>query len=230
MRGNMARYKLVIFDLDGTLLDTTEGITNAVQYTIAECGLSMLSDEILKTFIGPPIQDSFRRAYGIKDTDRLQELATVFRSRYKDYELYKAKPYEGIYEVCEALAGDGILLTVATYKREDYAIDIIKHFGFDRYMTAVYGADHENKLKKADIINKCLNLPDGPQNQQDRGKAVMVGDTVNDSLGAQQADIDFIGVTYGFGFRDKSELLLPRCVGCAGSPQELSDLILNMGR
>lgn len=223
----MAGYKLVIFDLDGTLLDTTEGILNAVRYTLERCGLPDLPEEILRSFIGPPIQDSFRKAYGIEDTDKLQELATIFRNRYKDNDLYMAKPYPGIYQACEALQASDMLLAVATYKREDYAVDLLRHFGFDRYMTAVYGADHENKLKKADIIQKCLGLLDEPHRQNVRENAVMVGDTENDSLGAQRVGIDFIGVTYGFGFQDKSELALSGCVGGADSAKELSELILS---
>ena len=222
----MSGYKLVIFDLDGTLLDTSEGILNAVRYTIDQCGLQTLSEEKIKKFIGPPIQESFQRAYGIEDTDKLQELATIFRDRYKGSDLYKAKPYPGIYRTCETLQEAGILLAVATYKREDYAVNLLRHFGFDKYMTAMYGADHENKLKKADIIQKCLDLLDDPYRQNVRENAVMVGDTENDSLGAQRAGVDFIGVTYGFGFRDKSELLTPGCAGGADSAEELSELIL----
>ena len=216
----MAGYKLVIFDLDGTLLDTTEGVLNAVQYTISKCGLPQLSQECLRSFIGPPIQDSFSMAYGIDDPDRLQELAGIFRSRYKEHELYKAEPYDGIYETCEQLRDFGLMLAVATYKREDYAVDIMRHFGFDKYMAAIYGADHENKLKKADIIKKCVSLTDG--------RAVMVGDTVNDSIGAKKAGIDFIGVLYGFGFHDSSEPALAECKGCAASAKELGELILSM--
>lgn len=222
---DMARYGLVIFDLDGTLLDTTEGIINSVRYTIEQCNLPNLPEETLKTFIGPPIQDSFRKAYNIADTDKLQELATIFRNRYKDKDLYKAKPYSNIYQACEELQAAGILLAVATYKREDYAVNLLCHFGFDKYMTAMYGADHENKLKKADIIQKCLNLLGKPGAG---GHAVMVGDTENDRLGAERAGIDFIGVTYGFGFQDKSELGLPGCIGAADSTKELSKLILDV--
>ncbi len=225
----MAGCRLVIFDLDGTLLDTTEGVLNAARYTIDVCGFAPLSEERLKTFIGPPIQESFRSAYGIEDTGRLQEIAGIFRDRYKERELYKAVPYPDIFDTCRRIKDAGIMLAVATYKREDYAVDIMRHFGFDRYMTAIYGADHENRLKKADIIQKCLQLPDRGQPLNVRA-AVMVGDTVNDSLGAKQAGVDFIGVLYGFGFRDRSEEALQGCAGCAATAKELGDLILGLQR
>lgn len=218
----MAKYKLVIFDVDGTLLDTTEGVVNAVRYTIQKSGLEPLDEKQLLTFIGPPIQDSFRCLYGIEDVDKLQKLATVFRNRYKDFELLKARAYSGIYEVCDRLKEAGVWMAVATYKREDYAIDIMRHFGFAHYMQAIYGGDHENKLRKADIIQKCLNII----GEQNAGEAVMVGDTLNDSKGAYNAGIDFIGVTYGFGFRNANELTGNGCVGCVDRPIELLDIIL----
>lgn len=212
-----AKYELVVFDLDGTLLNTAEGIEAAVQYTIETSGLPNLTQEQIGTFIGPPIQDSFSRVYGITDKERLQELATIFRNRYKDFELFKAKPYEGIYEVCDRLFMSGVRMAVATYKREDYAISIMKYFGFDRYMESIYGGDHENKLKKADIIKKCLS---------GNMSAVMIGDTMHDAAGAREVGIDFIGVTYGFGFREKNEIVKLQCAGAAAVPAELVDMIL----
>ena len=86
----MKKYEMVIFDVDGTLLDTTEGVLNAVRYAIETAGLPKLSEDVLRTFIGPPIQDSFGKAYHIEDKQYLQELAGIFRGRYKDCELLKA--------------------------------------------------------------------------------------------------------------------------------------------
>ena len=124
----MKQYKMVIFDVDGTLLNTTEGIMNAVKFTIEKAGLSELSEDVLKTFIGPPIQDSFGKAYEIEDKLYLQKLAGIFRGRYKDFELLKAYPYDGIYEVFDRLLVAGIKPAIATYKREDYARSIMQHF------------------------------------------------------------------------------------------------------
>lgn len=205
-------FKLVVFDVDGTLLDTSEGLVASVKYTIQKHNLPELSEEILKNFIGPPIQDSFAKAYGLEG-EILQELATTFRNRYKDYDLLKAKPYDGIYEVFDKLSEQGIKLAVATYKRQDYAEMILKHFGFDKYTDILYGADHENKLKKKDIIEKCLT----DAGITDPSEAVMIGDSENDVIGAMNIGAAFIGVTYGFGFKNHEEIEKYPVVGIADS-------------
>lgn len=194
------KYDLVIFDVDGTLLDTTEGVLSAVKYTINTLGYEMLSEKVLSTFIGPPIQDSFAKAYGLEG-DILQEIATIFRDQYSKVDLLKAVPYEGIYDVMSSLVDNNIKIAVATYKREDYAITLLKHYGFDKYTNIMFGGDHENKLKKKDIIEKCI-LESGIS---DRERIIMVGDTRHDALGAAGSDIDFLGVTYGFGFKEDEE-------------------------
>ena len=123
----MEKYKAVIFDVDGTILNTTEGVLAAVKYTIDKMGFHPLDEAQLLTFIGPPIQDSFAKAYGLEG-QILQVIAACFRDRYKDFELLKAVPYEGIYEVFQALSDNGVKLAVATYKRQDYAEDILRYF------------------------------------------------------------------------------------------------------
>lgn len=213
------KYRAVIFDVDGTLLDTTEGIAAAVEYTIAQTGLGKLTDREIRTFIGPPIQESFQRIYGIEGA-KLQELATIFRNRYKDHELLRAKPYAGIYEVLNSLSLSGMQLAVATYKRQDYAETLLKHFKFDCYTKVIYGADHENQLKKADIIQKCLL-----DMAVEAAQTVMIGDSSYDAVGAAQAGMDFIGVTYGFGFRSQEEIMQYMAAGGVDKPIELLDYL-----
>ena len=214
-------YKLAIFDLDGTLLDTSEGILSAVQYTIRHFGFPHLADEDLSTFIGPPIQNSFAKAYGLEG-QILQDIATVFRDRYKEADLLKAVPYVGIYDALLELRQCGLKLAVATYKREDYALTLLKQFGFDQYFDVMHGADHYNKLKKSDIILRCL----GEAGIQDKNDAVLIGDTVNDETGAKAAEIDFIGVTYGFGFSKEAEREKSLAICFANTPSEIPQAIL----
>lgn len=210
------KYEIAVFDVDGTLLDTTEGVIAAVKYTIDEMGFVPLGDEQLRTFIGPPIQDSFARAYHLEG-DILQTIATCFRNRYKDYELLKAVPYSGIYELLDELSDRGVKLAVATYKRQDYAETILRHFEFHRYTDILYGADHENKLKKVDIIRKCMD----DMGIHDYRRAVMIGDSSHDAVGARQVGMDFIGVTYGFDFRTASDVYKFEAVGAADSPMDI---------
>lgn len=212
----MKKYEIAVFDVDGTLLDTTEGVLASVRYTIDKMGFAPLSEEQLLTFIGPPIQDSFAQAYHLEG-EILQTIATCFRNRYKDFELFKAVPYDGIYELLDSLSEKGIKLAVATYKRQDYAEAILKHFGFDRYTDILYGADHENKLKKVDIIKKCMD----DLGVHDYGRAVMVGDSSHDATGARKIGMDFIGVTYGFDFKSSSDVFAFDAVGAAASPKDI---------
>lgn len=212
----LKKYNVAIFDVDGTLLDTTEGVLSAVKYTIQEKGLPLLAEEQLIQFIGPPIQESFRKFYEVNG-ETVQELATVFRNRYKDYDLLKAVPYDGIYSLCDELLKRNVRIAVATYKRQDYAEKILKHFGFDKYTQILYGADHGNKLKKVDIIKKCL---DDLENVN-YSETVMIGDSSYDALGAEQIGIDFLGVTYGFEFRTKKEVMKYNSIGSADAPLEL---------
>jgi len=210
------QYEIAVFDVDGTLLDTTEGILSAVRYTIKVHELSEIPETELKKFIGPPIQDSFYRVYGISG-DKLQQLATTFRNRYKNVDLFKAVPYAGIYDVCTALMNKGVKIAIATYKRQDYAEKIMRHFAFDSYSNIICGADHENRLKKVDIIRNSMDHM-GVKNYS---HALMIGDSSHDAIGAQQIGMDFLGVTYGFEFRTKEDVLKWKAIGCADSPKEI---------
>lgn len=212
----MHKYKIAIFDVDGTLLDTTEGVLAAASYTIKKHGLRALPREELLTFIGPPIQDSFRKHYGLEG-GILQELATTFRNQYKDVDLLKAVPYEGIYEVCKALQEKGVQIAIATYKRQDYAETILKHFHFDDYSTIMYGADHENKLKKVDIIRKCIE----DLGVTDYSQALMIGDSDNDAIGAESLGVDFLGVTYGFDFKTEEDVMSFKAIGSADTTRDI---------
>lgn len=218
----MARqFKAVAFDLDGTILDTSAGILASIKYTIQRLGLKPLEEEVLRRFIGPPIQNSFARYYGLEG-GALKEAATVFRDRYKTEDLLKAAPYQGIYDVFEALCRSGIKPVIATYKRQDYAAALLRHFAFHQYTEIMCGSDFEGRLQKKDILENALKSA----GISDYGEAVMVGDTDNDAVGAESIGAAFIGVTYGFGFRTREDVCRFRAVGAADSPQELREILV----
>ncbi len=217
----MNKYDAVIFDVDGTLLDTTEGILSAVSYTIKEHRLPPLSPDILRRFIGPPIQDSFQRFYGVTRREALA-LAATFRLQYKTRDLLKAKPYDGIFLLLEELKAMGMRLGIATYKRQDYAMELLAHFGFPSYITAIYGSDMEGRLTKKDIILKCQ----AELSTSKSAKMLMIGDSDNDASAARDAALDFLGVTYGFGFVSKEDVDRFPNIGCAHHVEEIKNFLL----
>lgn len=216
------KYQLIIFDVDGTLLDTTEGIAQAIQYTILQKGLPMIDHNKILEFIGPPIQNSFHKFYGLEGNE-LQETADIFRKYYKEQSLLLAKPYEGIFPLLDALKRSNKVIAVATYKREDYARKLLKYFGFHRYSSLLYGADNENKLNKADIIHKCMEN----SSVHTRDSVLMIGDSEHDAFGAKGIGIDFLGVTYGFGYKNKQDVLKSGyAIGACETAIEILDYVL----
>ena len=217
----MRNYDAVIFDLDGTLLDTSEGIFRSVEYVIDSLGLRILPDEVMRTFIGPPIQKSFARIYGM-DKDGADHAAALFRDRYKEGDLLMAKPYDGIFDAIDALAKGGVQTSVATYKRQDYAGRLLAHFGFDKVCPVICGSDFEGLLTKRDIIENAIK----ELGITDLSRIVMVGDSDNDAIGAQEIGISFIGVTYGFGFKSAEDVNAFANKGIAESPMDIVRIVL----
>lgn len=192
--------KAVLFDLDGTLLDTSMGVIESAIFSAKELGYDELPRSIMMNFIGPPIQKSFIKYYRCT-MDVAQKAANIFRSYYIDKATNNATVYPGVYEVMEELIRRKIKIAIASYKREDCAIKVLKNFKLDKFCSVIHGADNLNKLMKEDIINICLK-----ELFADRKDVVFVGDTKHDAIGAFNAGISFIGVTYGMGFRTKSEV------------------------
>ena len=213
--------KTIIFDVDGTLIDGTEGILSAVKYAIKVHNLKELTDEQLISFVGPPIQNSLKQTYGMNDEDA-QTCANTFRTQYANEDVYKARVYDGIYELLDYLKSKGCKLGVATYKREDYAISLMKYFGFDKYFDSICGADNENKLKKLDIMENCINIL-----CDTRENVIMIGDSNHDAGASKKLGVKFIGVTYGFGFKTEQEFEPYKNIllGIAKTPIQIKDFL-----
>lgn len=209
-------YRAVIFDVDGTLLDTTGGITASLHHLIETEGLQPLEEEVLRSFIGPPIQDSLVRVYGYNHSEAMR-LAEIFRAHYKDVSLFDASVYGGIFDVTKELLNRGTTMATATYKRQDYAKELLESFGFQKYCSVMRGSDFEGKLTKTDIIEECLVELD----IDDPSGVLMVGDSHHDAIGAQRVGVDFLAVTYGFGFKTDEEARRHPCIGIAHSPCEI---------
>ena len=212
-------YNTVIFDIDGTLLDGTEGIIKSVKYAISEMNLHIISDEQLISFVGPPVQNSAKSIYKLDD-EQAQQFANFFRQQYAKGDVLLAKIYHGIYDLLDFLKLNNYKLGVATYKRQDYAIDLMKHFNVDKYFDSICGADNENKLTKFDILLNCKN-----NIASDKDNVVMIGDSYHDAQAAEKLGVDFIGVTYGFGFKNEEEVMQYNPIFIANNPTQIIEFL-----
>ncbi len=193
------KWNCVLFDLDGTLADTSQGIIHAIEKTIDRLGLEALSEEEKRSFIGPPIYESFKKRYDMGET-LVQEATNLFRNSYKDEFLFEATLYAGIPELLQELKDNGVALGVATNKRIDYAMRLLEHLQIAKYFQCIQGSDFANTLKKPEIINECIEKMHANKNE-----VVLIGDTIHDYKGAMKSGIDFLAVGYGFGFETAEE-------------------------
>lgn len=211
--------KAVIFDLDGTLLDTSEGVIRSVRYTIETLGYKELPEETLRTFIGPPIHHRMQELYGITGEEAKVAMHT-FRNHYKEGDLFFAAHYDGLEELLQELREEGYLLGVCTYKREDQAKMLLEDKGLAQHFHVIHGQDPEGKLSKAEVLQLTLkDLGVTPE------EAVMVGDAYTDAVGARDAGVAFLGVTYGFGFVTEEDVAEYPHVGVANTPKEIAEIL-----
>ena len=210
----------IIFDLDGTLLDTSRGIIESVKHTIDVMHLAELTDAELKSFIGPPLKKSFMNTCGCSE-EQAAEAVRVFRAYYQEGAVLHADHYQGLLALCDDLKSKGIKMGVATNKPNRFAVALIHNFNLDNYCTSVFGADEKGELSKSDLIKLCMKDMNAVESE-----TVLIGDTVNDAVGAEQAGVSFIAVTYGFGFRKGDKCAeYPSCIGVADSPAQIADII-----
>lgn len=221
MRNENKHYKIALFDLDGTLLDTSEGILCAVDEMVEICGLRKMTAEEKRSMIGPPVQKSVKRIYGFSEQEAL-DAAAAFRKAYSEKYLMNAKPYEGIFHLLTAMRNSGWKIGIATYKRNDYAQRLMKEIGLLDLCDYALGSDGADQTK-AQIIQCCINELGGTSED-----CIMIGDTDQDLIGANQAGIAFIGITFGFGFRTCDEIMEQGAIAAAESAEELESIFAKL--
>lgn len=222
MEMTKTKYKLVIFDVDGTILDTSEGLLASTIYMINKLGYPMPEQEVLCSFVGPRIQDSLERVWGLQGS-RLKEAADIFRNHYKEGDVLRACPYEGVYEVMDTLKKHGIHIAVATNKRQDFTDVLMERYGFLPYVEVVYGTDIMGKFKKVDLIQKCIEHFSDCSLKE----CVMVGDSDYDAQAAHEAGIDFVGVTYGYGFLKEADIGMWPHIGICDKIISLTNVLIH---
>lgn len=211
--------KGVFLDLDGTLIDPKEGITQSLQHALSEMGMVDIPHaDDLTWCIGPPLQNSFPILLG-ENVD-VEEAIAHYRAHYTDEAMYLAEPYDGIGEMFEELLMMELPLYIATAKPHAYANEIISHFGIDAYVQKLYGPELDGTHNdKGDLLAHALSETGiAPEN------AVMIGDRRDDVFAAKNNNITSIGALWGYGEAD--ELHMAEADLLAGDPVELPELVI----
>ena len=215
----MERIKNVLFDLDGTLTDPAEGITNALMHAQRRLGRPVSSREELYVFIGPPLIETFMSEWGLSREESQQALV-YYREHFGTKGLFENVPYPGIGETLAALKASGLRLFVATSKPEPLSLRILEHFDLLQYFEAVAGSTmDEQRTKKGEVIAYALKTFDlRPE------ETVMVGDRKHDVIGARENGVPCVGVLYGYGSR--AELTEAGAAALAADLNQLTALLL----
>ena len=211
--------KTILFDLDGTLTDSGEGIINCATLALRHFGLPIPAYADMRTFVGPPLRDSFIR-FGVP-ADQADEAIRVYRSRYIPTGMFENTPYPGIRELLEALRAEGYTLYVATSKPEEMSVTILEKFDLAKYFRRICGASIDSSRSTKDAVIAYLLESSGAKEDM-----VMVGDTKYDILGAKAHGIPAIGVGWGYGKVEEMEEA--GAVGIAETMDELIGLIRGM--
>ena len=194
------RYTTAIFDLDGTITDSGPGIMNSIRYAVKKRGLPELPEEVLRSFIGPPLKEQFQSVFGLSEEEGAVMVAT-YREYYGDKGIFENRVYDGVTETFEKLKAGGVRILMATSKPEKYARQIAEHFGFSGYYDFIGGACMDGRrTDKNEVIEYVIDTC-----KVDRRKAVMIGDRRHDIIGAIKSGIHSIGVLYGYGSREELE-------------------------
>ena len=208
--------KIILFDLDGTLTDSGEGITKCVKLALDHFHIPVESLDSLRYFVGPPLRDSFVKA-GVPE-EQVEEAIAVYRSRYTNVGLFENVPYPGIRELLETLKGQGHRLFVATSKPEGMSVRILEHFDLAKYFEIIAGATLDrSRLEKSDVIAYLF------QQAGNTGNCIMVGDTVFDVEGAAAHNIPTIGVAWGYG--KVEDMIRAGAAAIAETPEHLLTLL-----
>jgi len=205
------------FDLDGTLVDSKEGITRCLQTTLDELGAEVPTAEELEWCIGPSLFQSFTILLG--EGADIEGAVELYREHYANGGIYEANIYDGLGDMFEALQSIGARMYIATSKLEISAKEVAEHFGLTHYIDRVFGSEPDGTREdKTELLAFALS-----ETETDPAKAVMIGDRRFDIFGAKNNNVANIGVLWGFGGAD--ELREAEADMLAGHPEELPEII-----
>ena len=218
------KYKYVLFDLDGTVSASAEGIRMSLEYALDTLNVPKPNLDDYTLYIGPPLIDTFRNLCGL-DEETSEKGAAIYRAYYDKEGKYRSKVYPGIKEVVFSLREKGVKTAICTSKQKPVADGVAKLLGITDWFDEIVGSTLDNTIKdKKDLIPYALTKLGG-NIESDREQTLMLGDSRFDAIGARLCKVDFIGVSYGYGSVD--EMKEQGAVAIADSPGELLKYIVN---
>lgn len=217
-------YRYILFDLDGTLTDSREGIFKSIRYSLTKLGREVPSEETLLRFVGPPLPDSFER-YCHMTPKEAWHAVEVFRERYEAIGWAENRAADGMVELMQKLTQHGCKLAIASSKPERSVVPIAEKFGFMPYLTAACGSEGKNEAKVDVIRSAFVRLGIG---EAEKAETVMVGDRKFDVEGAAECGIPCIGVEF-FDFAPPGEMAASGALAVCKTVQELEEALLNGG-
>ena len=211
----------LLIDLDGTLVDSAPGITASVTAALTEINVPVPDADALRSFVGPPMRQTFREVVGLDDS-AAESAVRLYRRHYAEIGALDSRVYDGVPELLEALAAAGWPMAVATSKVEDQAVRIAEHYGLAEHMVTVCGtSDAQGRRTKREVIRECLRRMD--ERGVDVSRPLMVGDRGYDVLSAAAEGVPAIRVLWGYGSPEESA----EALATAASPQDLAGLLLS---
>lgn len=193
------RYNSAFFDLDGTLVDNSEGIHNGFRYALKKLGREREAEELPGGLIGPPLRSSFMDVFHM-DAEQTEEAVRLYREFYRPIGLFQCSVYPHVEEMLQSLSRSGMGVYLATSKARVFAESILNHTGLMRWFDAVVGSELDGRLdNKAEIVRHLLDNVVPPE----RLPALMVGDRSHDAIGAAACGVDAAAALWGFGTEEE---------------------------
>ncbi|HIQ79136.1 MAG TPA: HAD hydrolase-like protein [Candidatus Scatomorpha intestinavium] len=210
-------YRTILFDFDGTVFDTGEGIMKSVRYAAEAFGYQEPDLEALRCFVGPPLRGQFMKRYGV-DAGTAEKMVAKYRERYSVKGLGECSVYPGVPELVRELRSMGKNVAIATGKPTAFTVSILERAGYGELFDAVLGSEFDGtRSKKSEVIAELLE-------KYGRDGAAMIGDRDNDVLGAKECGIPCIGVAWGYA--EPGELLKAGAISLAETVDELRNILI----
>ncbi len=214
------KYQTVILDMDGTTVDTSEGIIKSIRYTMEQMKRPQLPPDVERKFIGPVLSQAFSKFCHMNEQETAQAIH-IYRSRYETKGIYEARAFDGMESMLQNLKNKGCKLGIASMKFKPFVLFALKHFHIDCYFDYIAAPGEYTQLTKAQLIEEAMEkTTSSPET------TVMIGDSAGDAIGARDAGVDFIGVYYGGGFNNAEEIMQFPHVLATANVAEMEEFLL----